>query len=76
MYLFSRIQTVTMHEKSHLCRVQNAAKIKNNMGEIFVKQFYGRLKELFDFNKLGKLIHMINFRMVLFIKKLCQEIVK
>ena len=29
------------------------------MGEIFVIQFYGRLKELFDFNKLAKLIQMI-----------------
>ena len=40
-------------------RVQNAAKINKNIGEIFVIQFYGRLKELFNFNKLAELIHMI-----------------
>ena len=36
------------------CKMQ--AKINKNIGEIFVIQFYGRLKELVDFNKLKKLI--------------------
>ena len=36
--------------------MQNAAKINKDMGEIFVTQYYERLKELFDFNKLAKFI--------------------
>ena len=39
--------------------MQNSVKINKNIGEIFVVQYYGRLKELFDFNKLAKLIQMI-----------------
>ena len=39
--------------------VQNAAKKNKNIGEIFVIQYYGRLKDLFDFNKLAKFMHMI-----------------
>ena len=38
---------------------KNAAKINTNIGEIFVIQYCGNEKELFDFNKLTKLIHMI-----------------
>ena len=37
-------------------------KIKKNIGEIFVIQYYGHLKELFNINKLAKLIHMINLK--------------
>ena len=50
--------------------MQNAAKINENKGEILAIQYYGRLKELFDFNKLAKLIHMINFRIILFYKEI------
>ena len=39
-----------------LLKLRNVTK---NIGEIFVIQFYECLKELFDFNKLTKLIYMI-----------------
>ena len=42
-----------------LYRMQNAAKTNKNIGEIFVLQYYGRLKELYVYNKLAKLIHQI-----------------
>ena len=35
---------------------------------------YGRLKELFDFNKLAKLINMIIFRMILFYNEPCNKV--
>ena len=45
----------------------NSVKINKNIGDIFVIQFYGRLKELFDFNKLAKLIYMIILELYYFI---------
>ena len=41
--------------------MQNSVKNQQKYEEISVIQFYGRLKELIDFNKLIKLIHMIHF---------------
>ena len=38
---------------------KNAAKTNKNIGELFVIQYYGHLKELFNFNKLAKLIYLI-----------------
>ena len=40
------------------------------MGEIFVIQCYGRLKELYDFNKLAILIYLIILERCYFIIKL------
>ena len=42
-----------------LYMMHDSVKINKHIGEISVIQFYGRLKELFDFNKLAKLIYMI-----------------
>ena len=39
--------------------MQNSVKINKNICEIFVIQYYGCLKELFNFSKLAKLIHLI-----------------
>ena len=36
-------------------------------------QYYGRLKELYDFNKLVKLINVIIFRIMLFYNELILE---
>ena len=44
-----------------------------NIGELFVIQYYGHLKELFNFNKLPKLIHVINLRLILFYNERCNE---
>ena len=64
--LFSRIQTAIIQYTWTLYREQNAAKIYKNMGKIFGIQYYGRLKELFDFNKLAKINSCDYFRMMLF----------
>ena len=42
-----------MHVYVALYSVQNAAKINKHIREIFVIQYYWRLKELFDSNKLA-----------------------
>ena len=54
--------------------VQNAAKINKKYVQIFVIQYYGRLKELFDFNKLAKLLKMIIFRIILFYNESCNKV--
>ena len=41
---------------------KNAAKTNKNFGELFVIQYNSHLKELFNFNKLANLIHMINLK--------------
>ena len=38
---------------------KNAAKTNKNIGELFVIQYYGHLKELFNFNKLAKYVYML-----------------
>ena len=47
--------------------MHNSVKINKNIGDIFVIQSYGRLKELFDFNKLAKLIYMFILELYYFI---------
>ena len=42
-----------------LYKVHNTVKINKNMKKIFVVQYYVPFKELFDFNKLAKLIYQI-----------------
>ena len=37
-------------------------------------QYNGRLKELFDFNKLAKLVNVIIFRMILFYNEPCNKV--
>ena len=38
-----------------LYMVQYTAKIDKNIKKIFVVQYYGHLKELFDFNEISKI---------------------
>ena len=45
-------------------------KINKNIGEIFVIQYYGHLKELFNVNKFAKFIHLIILERCYFIMKL------
>ena len=52
-----------------LYRVKNPAKINKNIGEIFVLQYYGSLKELFNFNKFAKFIFLIILERYYFIMK-------
>ena len=48
---------------------KNAAQINKKIGEIFVIQYYGRLKEFYDFNKLAKFIYLIILERCYFIMK-------
>ena len=43
--------------------VQNTVKINKNVKKYFLHNYYGRLKQLFDFNKLAKFILSIIFGM-------------
>ena len=52
-----------------LYRVQNAAKINKNIVEIFVLQYYGSLKDLFNFNKYATFIFLIILERYYFIMK-------
>ena len=54
-----RIQTAKLHVCVAFIREQNAVKRNKNIGELFVVQYYGGHKELFDFNNIAKWIHMI-----------------
>ena len=49
--------------------MQNASKINKNRGEIFVLQYYGSLKELFDFHKFGKFSYLIILERYYFLMK-------
>ena len=63
-----------MHVYMALYIVLNATKIKIKICINIVIQYCGRLKELFDFNKLAKLINVIIFRMILFYNEPCNKV--
>ena len=74
MYLVLRIQTAIMHVCTWpLYMVQNTAQINKKICINICHTILRRLKELFDFNKLPKLINMIIFRMILFYNEPCTK---
>ena len=62
MIIFANLNSNNARIRGLYIGCKNAAKTNKNIGELFVIQYYGQLKELFNFNKLAKLIHMIHLK--------------